>query len=99
MAQLREQRTQAQENRITAILANQLESTLEQRNVIFMIRKARETLLQRPQRHGGLECKRHCVCQSRSDHVGHTSPSGSRSYFRARAHQDGLRGWRPDAHA
>eukprot|EP00959_Pyramimonas_sp_CCMP1952_P213507 4467029-Pyramimonas_sp.AAC.1 len=21
-----------------------------------------KTLLQRPQRHGGLECKRHCVC-------------------------------------
>eukprot|EP00959_Pyramimonas_sp_CCMP1952_P032215 676137-Pyramimonas_sp.AAC.1 len=41
MAQLREQRTQTQENRIAAILANQFGSTLEQRNVILMIRKAR----------------------------------------------------------
>eukprot|EP00959_Pyramimonas_sp_CCMP1952_P353460 7405593-Pyramimonas_sp.AAC.1 len=41
MAQLREQRTQAQENRITSILANQIESTLEQRNMTPMIRKAR----------------------------------------------------------
>eukprot|EP00959_Pyramimonas_sp_CCMP1952_P126197 2639035-Pyramimonas_sp.AAC.1 len=41
MAQLREQRTQTQENHITAIPANQFESTPEQRNMTHMIRKAR----------------------------------------------------------
>eukprot|EP00959_Pyramimonas_sp_CCMP1952_P146801 3072778-Pyramimonas_sp.AAC.1 len=41
MAQLREQPVKAQENRIAAILASQFESTLEQRKMIIMIRKAR----------------------------------------------------------
>eukprot|EP00959_Pyramimonas_sp_CCMP1952_P026362 553523-Pyramimonas_sp.AAC.1 len=41
MAELREQRTQTQESRTTAILNNQCESTLEQRNMIKMIREAR----------------------------------------------------------
>eukprot|EP00959_Pyramimonas_sp_CCMP1952_P291063 6088511-Pyramimonas_sp.AAC.1 len=41
MAQLREQPAKAQDNRIAAILESQFESTLEQRNMIIMIRKAR----------------------------------------------------------
>eukprot|EP00959_Pyramimonas_sp_CCMP1952_P107702 2251949-Pyramimonas_sp.AAC.1 len=41
MAQLREERTQTQQNRITAIFANQFGSTLEQRNMTHMLRKAR----------------------------------------------------------
>eukprot|EP00959_Pyramimonas_sp_CCMP1952_P380315 7967575-Pyramimonas_sp.AAC.1 len=45
MAQLREQRTQTQESRITAILANQFESTLEQRNMITMISNARGPMM------------------------------------------------------
>eukprot|EP00959_Pyramimonas_sp_CCMP1952_P237756 4968114-Pyramimonas_sp.AAC.1 len=45
MAQLREQRTQTQESRITAILNHQLESTLEQRNMANMIRDARALVM------------------------------------------------------
>eukprot|EP00959_Pyramimonas_sp_CCMP1952_P258088 5394261-Pyramimonas_sp.AAC.1 len=41
MAELCEQRTQTQESRTTAILNNQFEPTLEQRNMIKMIREAR----------------------------------------------------------
>eukprot|EP00959_Pyramimonas_sp_CCMP1952_P156486 3272782-Pyramimonas_sp.AAC.1 len=41
MAQLREQPAKAQDNRIAAILESQFESTLEQRNMIIMIHKAR----------------------------------------------------------
>eukprot|EP00959_Pyramimonas_sp_CCMP1952_P419668 8790423-Pyramimonas_sp.AAC.1 len=45
MAQLRDQRTQTQESRITAILANQFESTLVQRNMITMVRNARGLMM------------------------------------------------------
>eukprot|EP00959_Pyramimonas_sp_CCMP1952_P246324 5148633-Pyramimonas_sp.AAC.1 len=45
MTQLREQPVQAQENRIAAILASQFESMLEQRNMIIVIRKARDLSL------------------------------------------------------
>eukprot|EP00959_Pyramimonas_sp_CCMP1952_P337042 7057807-Pyramimonas_sp.AAC.1 len=41
MAKLREQPARAQDNRIAAILESQFESTLEQRNMILRIRKAR----------------------------------------------------------
>eukprot|EP00959_Pyramimonas_sp_CCMP1952_P026663 559463-Pyramimonas_sp.AAC.1 len=41
MAQLREQPAKAQDNRIAAILDSQFGSTLEQRNMITMVRKAR----------------------------------------------------------
>eukprot|EP00959_Pyramimonas_sp_CCMP1952_P357698 7489480-Pyramimonas_sp.AAC.1 len=41
MAKLREQPARAQDNRIAAILQSQFGSTLEQRNMILMIRKAR----------------------------------------------------------